>query len=130
MAFPLPTPAHSLAFQCLSLTFFASKFSVSYLFTASFIILHFLYHMLSFSFFPMTPFPVSLFPASSPLACFSALFPQFLPLPYLRNAEINRGSFSTRGDLIFASSDFREVVATFVEKLQLYSEQWEKMAHW
>lgn len=52
-----------------------------------FIILWFLFHMLSFSFFPMAPYPITLFPASSLLACFSALFPHFLPQPPLRNAE-------------------------------------------
>lgn len=38
-------------------------------------------------FFPMAPYPITLFPASSLLACFSALFPHFLPQPHLRNAE-------------------------------------------
>lgn len=65
----------------------------------------------------MTPYPITLFPASSLLACFSALFPQFLPLPYLRNAEIKSGSFFTRDNLIFACRDFREVVAMFVEHI-------------
>lgn len=38
-------------------------------------------------------------------------------MPYLRNAEVKSGSFFTRGNLIFACRDFREVVAIFVESI-------------